>query len=72
MTRSEATKTLKRLREYRERIFNDLCARCQKHQEKRIKSEIPALTAFMNKAQARIRLVNARIDKIEAFFPRTN
>jgi hypothetical protein len=72
MTRSEATKTLKRLREYRERIFNDLGARCQKHQEKRIKNEIPALIAFMNKAQARIRLANARIDKIEAFFPRVN
>jgi hypothetical protein len=65
---------LKRLREYRSRIVNELHSRCIKFSAALNASKEPNVAkwlAYHDVATKRIRLANARIDAIEDFFPRT-
>jgi hypothetical protein len=73
VTRTEATKTLKRLREYRSRLMNDYCGKVEKFVAAgRPAHRALAIAKLVQKFTPRIRLANARIDQIESFFPRTS
>jgi len=74
MNRLEAESTLRRLREYRSRIVNDIVTRIDKELADgppRNAKRAGALARLTVNGYARVRQYNERIDAIESYFPRT-
>jgi hypothetical protein len=64
-------KRLKKLREYRSRLVNDVDQRMTKFIADGMKPErMPALTDFVRKSNFRVRIINTEIDKLIASDPR--